>query len=448
VPLFRTTLDSAGNFTASVQGCVVSGIVNGTSMQASSNCDGVVTYNLPKSDDNGSGASFAGVYEQSSSNLGIQSIITPEGDVFFNYQDSFDYDTGRGTIQPSGNFSVTSDFGGTVTGTASAENGELTGNYTNSEGTFPFNMKTVSTRTPTAISISATQGLLQDRIEIDVEVPDLRSPYGSSAVIVYMSYSDQFADSFPTDDITLAIGGHAPGTYKRAVPSTNLLLMEKIRAPRIYFWAVLQTSGGLGAPIGPTSGWASNRDSVPTIYLPVPDPEGAGYRSAIPEGTAIGSGLLGARANLPGVFNYSPSEGTILAKGNHAVDIEFIPSIIGYQVVQQSFQVTVVGADELWIGTGELSDGWRISDWFGSFNPESLGSGWLYHAQHGWLYAHGQSETSVWLYDQSLGWLWTNGSTYPLLYSANDENWIFYYVDSSNPRRFYQYSTGQDIDVD
>ena len=158
-----------------------------------------------------------------------------------------------------------------------------------------------------------------------------------------MSYSDQFADSFAVPGFITVLGGIAPSTYGHSITKAKIFVFhEHIRAPRIYVWAAIQTHNGLGAPIGPTEGWARNRDTVPTIYLPHPDDlGGATFRDEVASGTAIGVHNLRAQGNLPGVFKYTPEKGTVLPDGQHTITIEFTPSVIGYSPTTREFTVTI-----------------------------------------------------------------------------------------------------------
>jgi hypothetical protein len=98
------------------------------------------------------------------------------------------------------------------------------------------------------------------------------------------------------------------------------------------------------------------------------------------------------------------------------------------------------GRPSLWVGSADLGGGWRRLDWFGAFwDP---GSGWIYHAEHGWMYALADTTSSIWFYTFDLGWLWSGSWAYPWLWRANDGAWLYYFRDTS-PRAFYNVTTGQ-----
>jgi len=85
------------------------------------------------------------------------------------------------------------------------------------------------------------------------------------------------------------------------------------------------------------------------------------------------------------------------------------------------------------------SNGWRSLEWFGEYFP--TGSGWSFHAQHGWIYPVGSTLDSLWYWDTSLGWFWTNQTLYPFVYRHESKGWFYYQRESKNPRRFYDYVT-------
>ena len=95
-------------------------------------------------------------------------------------------------------------------------------------------------------------------------------------------------------------------------------------------------------------------------------------------------------------------------------------------------------------------DDWWFSDWFGSFNIAFAGDGWLFHAQHGWMFPFADSTPeSVFLFDlASGGWFFTSSGTYPNLFSFGRNAWVFYFQDTSAPRQFVDLQSGEFFNLD
>ena len=73
-------------------------------------------------------------------------------------------------------------------------------------------------------------------------------------------------------------------------------------------------------------------------------------------------------------------------------------------------------------GGGKSGTGWKYLDWFGYFWVDETPP-WIYHYQHGWVYAYGESTNSIWFYTLDLGWFWTSDSYYPWIYVLNNGAW-------------------------
>ena len=100
-------------------------------------------------------------------------------------------------------------------------------------------------------------------------------------------------------------------------------------------------------------------------------------------------------------------------------------------------------AADPWDGAANGGNGWKYLAWFGSF--QDVGSGWIWHAEHGWLYVSGTSPSSLWLWSSRLGWLWTSDSVYPFLYRSDTVAWLYYYRNTGNGAGgwFYEFGNGQ-----
>ena len=105
-----------------------------------------------------------------------------------------------------------------------------------------------------------------------------------------------------------------------------------------------------------------------------------------------------------------------------------------------SAPVTITGTIPLWSEAINLGDGgWRWLSWFGFFEED--GNGWIWHNEHGWMWAGDDTTDSIWFFTTDMGWLWTSDTIYPYMYRWSDDTWIWYAIDSFSPRWFYNLST-------
>jgi hypothetical protein len=99
---------------------------------------------------------------------------------------------------------------------------------------------------------------------------------------------------------------------------------------------------------------------------------------------------------------------------------------------------SLTGPTTPWPDATDLGNGWEESSWFGTFNVTDYP--WIYHQQHGWMYAYGTDPASIWLWTPDLGFLWTGSGVYPWLWSNTQQTWLYYSVGTSNPRYFYNWN--------
>jgi plastocyanin len=103
--------------------------------------------------------------------------------------------------------------------------------------------------------------------------------------------------------------------------------------------------------------------------------------------------------------------------------------------------VVVSQPADLWQNATDLGNGWKWLSWFGYFNTNS--PPWIFHQEHGWLYPFGTTTENITFWDPLLNAFWWSSQTqYPYLYRFSDGVWLYYQVGSSNPRWFYNLSTG------
>ncbi len=92
-------------------------------------------------------------------------------------------------------------------------------------------------------------------------------------------------------------------------------------------------------------------------------------------------------------------------------------------------------------GARKIEGDWKELSWFGTFWDKEFP--WIYHAEHGWLYAGGTGGASMWFYDLQTGWWWTNEQHYPYVYLDSVKDWVFYQPNTqSKSRFFYLFSDG------
>ena len=102
-------------------------------------------------------------------------------------------------------------------------------------------------------------------------------------------------------------------------------------------------------------------------------------------------------------------------------------------------------ASGLWGGASDTGGGWAQLSWFGSFRSFGPPGGWIYHAEHGWLYPVGASNAAIWLWSARQSWMWTNQTIYPFLWSDSQQAWLWYYrnTGSGSGGWFYDYGASQ-----
>jgi hypothetical protein len=92
-----------------------------------------------------------------------------------------------------------------------------------------------------------------------------------------------------------------------------------------------------------------------------------------------------------------------------------------------------------WTPLPETAEGWRTSDWFGSFRPFT--NSWLYHTELGWMHATQGETDDLWLWNQEFGWLWTANGVFPHLFNHASANWIYFLKKQDGKAHYYDYTT-------
>lgn len=148
-----------------------------------------------------------------------------------------------------------------------------------------------------------------------------------------------------------------------------------------------------------------------------------------------------------------PSEpGTYFLRFLWAFDIGDYPEFSGWNMPSDSQWSTwggtsvyvldkpiVVGAassDGLFGSANGDPYGWKHLENFGWFYSATPDAGWIYHLDHGWIYASGENPTSFWTYSQDMGWAYTDIASGPFFWSANS-GWLYHQKNSRRPAMFY-----------
>ena len=122
-------------------------------------------------------------------------------------------------------------------------------------------------------------------------------------------------------------------------------------------------------------------------------------------------------------------------------DIEVFVSDLNSSSSKLNLSIYIVDQEEdLWSSAQNYENGWRNYSWFGTYFE--LGSGWIYHLEHGWLFRTGSSTQSTWFYDSTLQWIWTNQSSYPFFFRSDISSWMLYQLTDGSIRNFYNYNSG------
>ena len=96
----------------------------------------------------------------------------------------------------------------------------------------------------------------------------------------------------------------------------------------------------------------------------------------------------------------------------------------------------------------DLGEDWFQSAWFGTYNKAFYP--WIFHLQHDWLFLfESGNREEVLLFDSGTGdWWWTTRTHYTSFYSFGRDSWIYYFIDTVNPREFFDLMTGELYSVD
>ena len=90
--------------------------------------------------------------------------------------------------------------------------------------------------------------------------------------------------------------------------------------------------------------------------------------------------------------------------------------------------------------SSDLGNGWNESAWFGIYY-QPLDSSWVYHSEMGWLYvAKTAASEGIKVWKENLGWLWTQDTLFPVLFSFELSEWLYFNADQASAQ-FYNFGT-------
>ncbi|MFC1453449.1 hypothetical protein ACFLSJ_08925, partial [Verrucomicrobiota bacterium] len=106
---------------------------------------------------------------------------------------------------------------------------------------------------------------------------------------------------------------------------------------------------------------------------------------------------------------------------------------------------TTCMCEGLWADAADLGNGWYWLDWFGYFVDTGCPICFIWHIELGWMFCAGTSIDNVWCWsiDEALHWLWINESTYPYMYRAEDNAWLWYVEGTTDPAWFMNLTSGE-----
>ena len=197
---------------------------------------------------------------------------------------------------------------------------------------------------------------------------------------------------------------------------------------------VINVSGGNTAPVlSAVSGQTTDEGIAKVLTLTATDLDGDNLTyTASSDVTEVSTSVSGDQLTLTPDPGYSGTA-TItvdVSDGNGGTD-------------QITFQLVVTPAPTLWAdeNTTDHGSNWKSSNWFGLFYDNS--NGWVYHADHGWLFIDGTDESGIWVHDGTLGWLFTGNTLNPNLFYRQSTSTWYHFSNQNGVRNFYDHTAQQ-----
>jgi hypothetical protein len=105
---------------------------------------------------------------------------------------------------------------------------------------------------------------------------------------------------------------------------------------------------------------------------------------------------------------------------------------------------TIQQAHTLWSDSSDYGGGLKWSPWFGWYYDGYAPWYWHYDGL-GWVHISGGTPDNITMWLSTMQqWVFTRTDWFPFLYRYSDSAYLWYYMNTSNPQWFHNYSTGQD----
>jgi hypothetical protein len=129
--------------------------------------------------------------------------------------------------------------------------------------------------------------------------------------------------------------------------------------------------------------------------------------------------------NLPTGFSSNSAQLTDITGKANFFDMPFVEQV---DELLLNFRYTSK-FNKIWNQSPNIegAPGWKKEDWFGSLYDVYFP--WVYHSKLGWLYISGTSQRNFWGFSEKLGWMWFSVAGYPHVFSATQNNWIYFDTD-------------------
>lgn len=137
------------------------------------------------------------------------------------------------------------------------------------------------------------------------------------------------------------------------------------------------------------------------------------------------------RFDLGSLYEGTPSGGAV-------GEVPLTDAFVNGETPLELIHFVIIGdiVPELWADLVFLGGGWARSDWLGDFTVTY--EPWIYHNQHGYVYATDGTDQGLWLFFPGSGWMWTAEGTYPFLWSDALGAWIYCFPGDTPAEVWYE----------